>query len=84
MKENGDPDKEAKGKEESPFLKVGKYAAAGLEFPSTVVGGLFLGYVLDLYFETFPWLTMVVTILALFGAFFRLIQLLKYFSGDDS
>lgn len=71
------------GKEGPLFVKVGKYAAIGLEFPSTVIGGMFLGYLLDLYFETSPSLTTTVTLLALAGAFIRLVQLLKRFSSKD-
>lgn len=67
---------------ESLYLKIGKYAAIGLEFPSTVVGGLFLGYAVDIYFASFPWLTAFCTIFALVGAFIRLFQLLKRFSDE--
>lgn len=75
--EREDNDKEV----ESPYLKVGKYAAAGLEFPSTVLGGLLLGYFLDGYFKTSrPWFTMVLTLGALVGAFVRLFQWVNYFS----
>lgn len=71
------------GKADPLFVKVGRYAAIGLEFPSTVVGGLFLGYFLDNYLGSFPWFTASFTILALIGAFVRLVQLLQRFSGDD-
>ena len=65
---------------ESFYLKVGKYAAAGLEFPSTVLGGLLLGYFLDGYFKTSPWFTAILTIAALIGSFVRLFQWINYFS----
>ncbi len=65
---------------ESFYLKIGKYAAAGLEFPSTVLGGLLLGYFLDDYFKTSPWLTAILTLVALVGAFVRLFQWVNYFS----
>ena len=65
---------------ESPYLKVGKYAAAGLEFPSTVLGGLLLGYFLDSYFGSSPWFTTVLTLAALVGGFVRLFQWINYFS----
>ncbi len=64
------------------FVKFSKYAAIGLEFPSTILGGLALGYVLDLYFDTSPWFIMSLTLLALVGAFVRLIVMLRRFSGD--
>ena len=72
---------EDKGAEsESFYLKVGKFAAAGLEFPTTILGGLLLGYFLDRYFKTSPWFTTVLTLVALVGSFIRLFQWVNYFS----
>lgn len=82
MQQKGERDGRS-GKADPLFVKVGKYAAVGLEFPSTVLGGLFLGYLLDSYLSSFPWFTASFTILALIGAFFRLVQLLQRFSGED-
>lgn len=62
---------------------MGKYAAIGLEFPSTVIGGMLLGYVLDLYFDTSPWFAILITLLAFLGACLRLIQMAKHFSHQD-
>lgn len=82
MRQEGERDGRS-GKAEPPFVKIGRYAAVGLEFPSTVLGGMFLGYVLDSYLSSFPWLTASFTILALVGAFIRLVQVFKRFSGED-
>ena len=65
---------------ENFYLKIGKYAAAGLEFPSTILGGLLLGYFLDDYFKTSPWFTAGLTLVALVGGFIRLFQWVNYFS----
>jgi F0F1-type ATP synthase assembly protein I len=67
---------------QSLYLKIGKYAAAGLEFPSTVLGGILLGYLLDNYFNTSPWFTTILTLVALVGAFVRLFQWVSYFSRE--
>ncbi len=87
MIKNFDNDEEREGeqgdKQEPFFAKVGKYAAIGLEFPSTVLGGLFLGYILDRYFDSSPWLTAALTLLALVGAFIRLIQVLQRLSSEN-
>jgi len=64
------------------YLKVSKYAAAALEFPGTVLGGMFLGYLLDSYFDASPWFTTILTFVALIGAFVRLFQWVSYFSGE--
>ena len=61
-------------------LRFSKFAAAALEFPSTVLGGMFLGYLLDSYFNVSPWLTTLLTFVALIGAFARLFQWVNYFS----
>ena len=65
---------------EPNYLKFSKYAAAALEFPSTVLGGMFLGYFLDGYFNASPWFTTILTFAALIGAFARLVQWVSYFS----
>lgn len=82
MRQKGERDRES-GKEEPLFANIGKYAAIGLEFPSTIIGGLFLGYLADGYFNSFPWFTSSFTLLALVGAFIRLVQWMKRFSGED-
>jgi F0F1-type ATP synthase assembly protein I len=73
-------DEDKNTESESFYLKVGKYTAAGLEFPTTILGGLLLGYFLDRYFETSPWFTTVLTLVALVGSFIRLFQWVNYFS----
>ncbi len=64
------------------FVKISKYAAIGLEFPSTILGGLALGYLLDLYLETSPWFVVTMMFLSLVGAFIRLVYMLQRLSGD--
>ncbi|MEE9550230.1 MAG: AtpZ/AtpI family protein [Candidatus Binatia bacterium] len=71
------------GKRKPPFANLAKYVAIGLEFPSTIIGGLFLGYLIDLYFDTSPWFTMTLALLAFVGAVFRLVKWLQRFSGDQ-
>ena len=79
-KENGE---RGLNKEQPLFVKAGKYAAIGLEFPSTVIGGMLLGYLLDLYFDVSPWFAISITLLAFLGACIRLVQLVKRFSHED-
>lgn len=71
-----------RGKGNLPFAKTAKYLAIGLEIPSTIIGALVLGYLIDRQFGTSPWFTVVSAVLGLVGAVFRLIQYLKYFAGD--
>jgi len=64
------------------LVKISKYTAIGLEFPSTILGGLALGYLLDLYLETSPWFVVTITLFSLVGAFIRLVYMLQRLSGD--
>lgn len=82
MRQEGERDGRS-GKADPLFIKVGKYAAIGLEFPSTVLGGMLLGYLLDLYFDASPWFAISITLLAFLGACIRLVQLVKRFSRRD-
>lgn len=54
-------------------------AALGLEFSSAVIGGLILGYYLDEWLGTKPWLTMLGTFAGLGTAVARMIALTKRF-----
>lgn len=54
-------------------------AALGLEFSSAVIGGLILGYYLDEWFGTKPWLTMLGVFAGLGTAVVRMIALTRRF-----
>jgi len=77
---------EAKQPDQDPgkvnLSKFAKYLAIGLEIPSTIVGSLILGYVIDRQFGTAPWFTVGAAFLGFIGAVVRLLKYLKYFSGD--
>jgi F0F1-type ATP synthase assembly protein I len=68
------------------FDKIAKYLAVGFEIPSTILGGVILGYLADSYFGTSPWLTVIFAVLGFVGAVYRLVKYLKYFSqhGNQS
>lgn len=75
------PDKDP-GNIDLPFAKFAKYLAVGLEIPSTIVGSLILGYLVDRWLGTSPWITVAASILGFVGAVVRLTQYLKYFSDS--
>jgi len=75
------PDKDP-GKIDLPFAKFAKYLAVGLEIPSTIVGSLILGYLIDRWLGTSPWITVAASVLGFVGAVVRLTQYLKYFSDS--
>lgn len=58
------------------------YLGVAFELPGTILGGLVLGYFADQYFNTSPWLLITLTLLAFAGAFFRLMQWVKFFSTE--
>jgi F0F1-type ATP synthase assembly protein I len=68
---------------QSPILRrAGLYIAVAFELPSMILGGLLVGYLLDDYFGSSPWLLIVLTALAFIGAMVRLVQWMKFFSKE--
>lgn len=69
----------------APFLrKAGLYIGVALEVPATIIGGSLLGYLLDRYLGTQPWLTVFAALIAFVGACFRVVQWVRFFSKDRS
>jgi F0F1-type ATP synthase assembly protein I len=50
-----------------------RLAAVGIEFVSTILGLLIVGYILDTYFHTTPWLGVSGLVLGMFLGIYRLI-----------
>jgi F0F1-type ATP synthase assembly protein I len=61
--------------------KAGILVAMALELPGSIVGGLVIGYLLDQFFKTSPWLMMALTTLGFTAACIRLVRWAK-FSSD--
>jgi len=65
---------------QTPLLRnAGLYLGVAFELPGTIIGGLVVGYLLDEYFRTSPWLLISLTALAFVGAFVRLVRWVKFF-----
>jgi F0F1-type ATP synthase assembly protein I len=60
--------------------KAGILVAMALELPGSIVGGLVIGYLLDQYFNSSPWLMMALTILGFTAACIRLVRWVRFFS----
>ncbi len=60
------------------FVKIAKYTAIGLQFPSTIIGGLVLGYLVDNFLGTSPWFLIAMTFLAFIGAVIQLIRWVRH------
>lgn len=68
---------------QTAFLrKVGLYIGVAFELPGTILGGLLVGYLLDRYLGTSPWLLIIVAAIAFAGAFARLIRWVKFFATE--
>jgi F0F1-type ATP synthase assembly protein I len=69
---------------QSPFLrKAGLYLGVAFELPATIIGGLVVGYFLDRYFQTSPWLLIILTAVSFIGAFVRLVHWVRFFTRRD-
>jgi F0F1-type ATP synthase assembly protein I len=64
--------------------KAGILIAMALELPGSIIGGLFIGYLLDNYFDTSPWIMMALTTLGFTAACIRLVRWVRYFSEERS
>jgi F0F1-type ATP synthase assembly protein I len=68
---------------QTPFLRrAGLYLGVAFELPGTILAGLVVGYFLDDYFGSSPWLLISCAALAFTGAFVRLIRWAKYFARE--
>jgi F0F1-type ATP synthase assembly protein I len=68
---------------QTPFLRrAGLFLGVAFELPGTILGGLVLGYFLDVYLGTSPWLLIALTALAFVGAFVRLIKWARFFANE--
>ncbi len=62
--------------------RAGLYLGVAFELPGTIIGGLAVGYYLDQYFATSPWLLITLTALAFTGAIVRLVGWVKFFANE--
>ncbi|GIW42449.1 MAG: hypothetical protein KatS3mg076_3026 [Candidatus Binatia bacterium] len=61
------------------WVRGGRFAALGLEFGFAVAAGVVVGFYLDRWAGTAPWLTLVFTLAAFAGAVYRLVWALRRF-----
>jgi F0F1-type ATP synthase assembly protein I len=77
----GRPDRQ---QSQTPFIRrASLYLGVALELPAEILGGLLIGYLLDNYFGTSPWLLIAVTFVAFVGAFVRLVHWINNFSKEQ-
>lgn len=64
------------------LLRYGKFFAVAWEFIGCIAAGAFIGYQLDRYFVTDPWLVLTMTIAGTAIGFYRMVQILRRFERD--
>ena len=60
-----------------------RYSAVGLEMRFSVAIGVAIGYYLDRYFHSGPWLTLIFLILGVVAGFRSLFSLMKDLDKDE-
>jgi F0F1-type ATP synthase assembly protein I len=67
------------------FLRrAGLYVAIAFELPGTILGGLLVGYLLDKYLDSSPWLLITMAVIAFVTAIVRLIRWVKIFAPQHN
>jgi ATP synthase protein I len=67
-----------------PSLRsLAELSSLGLILPSSIAVGLFLGYLLDKWLGTKPWLLLIFTVLGIVSGLVSLFRGLKKYRGDD-
>ncbi|MFH2012626.1 MAG: AtpZ/AtpI family protein [Pseudomonadota bacterium] len=59
------------------FSQIGRYSTIGLEMVISVVIGILIGWWLDRFFDTKPWLTVIFMLFGIAAGFKSLFGLLK-------
>ena len=69
--------------DQTPLLRrTGLYLGVAFELPGTIIGGLAVGYFLDLYLGSSPWFLIALTAVAFAGAFVRLVRWVRFFAHE--
>lgn len=66
-----------------PIVRYGRYGAVAFEFSGTIAAGSVIGWLLDRWLGTEPYLLVVLTLVAVVGGFIRLIDVLRRFDRLD-
>ena len=66
------------------FRKVAELSSLALMLPSSIAVGLFLGYFLDKWLGTHPWLLLIFLLLGIASGLMSLLRGLSKYGGPDS
>ncbi len=66
------------------YRRLAELTSIGLMLPSSIAVGLFMGYFLDRWLGTHPWLLLVFTVLGIASGLISLLRALKKELKDDT
>jgi ATP synthase protein I len=66
------------------FRRLAELSSLGLMLPSSIIVGLVLGYFLDRWLGTRPWLLLTFTVLGIVSGLLSLFRALKKYDRDRS
>ncbi len=59
------------------FKDISRYQTVGMMFPASIIGGLVIGYFLDKWLHTSPYLAIIFTLYGVAAGFVNLFKLAK-------
>ena len=65
------------------FKRLAEVSSLGLMLPSSIIVGLFIGYILDKVIKTHPWMLLIFTLLGIVSGLYSLIRGLNKISKDE-
>ena len=66
------------------FRKIADLSSVVLMLPSSIIVGLFMGFTLDRWLGTRPWLLLIFTVLGVVSGLLSLFRALNKYGKDDS
>ncbi len=76
-----EPNRNDEGK--SPFRQLFVVGVIGIQFALSIFVGFAMGYFLDKWLKTFPWLTAIFLIFGIIAAFRELFRVARRQDGPD-
>ncbi len=74
------PEKEP---EKPLFKQLLEASSVGIQLVLSTFVGFAIGYFLDKFFKTFPWLTIIFLFLGIFAGFYDLVRVARKQNGTD-
>ncbi len=76
-------DNEEREKKAAQYRKLSLLSTVGLMFPSSIGVGIAIGYFLDRWLGTQPWLLMLFALLGIAAGFVNLFRVVSKFDNND-